>query len=69
MTARQSKWKQPANDFVIRLWSSNSTSDYFDPMKKAQLKAVHKFRSKDLVLPLGTALGMDHDLTSRKVSL
>ena len=25
---------------------------YFDPVKKAKVKAVHKVRNKDLVLPL-----------------
>ena len=74
MTARQRKCKQPANDFVMTLRSSNSTSEYFDPMKKAQLKALRKVRNKDLVLPLGIMVfGMDCDLvlgwhlTSRKV--
>ena len=35
------KRKQPANDFVM-------SHAFFDPVKKAKVKAVHKVRNKDL---------------------
>jgi len=49
----KSKGKQAVNDFVVNRCSSNPTSDYFDPLKKAKLKsfkdlkAVRKVRNKD----------------------
>ena len=46
-----SKKKQPANEFVMSRLLIQSHA-YFDPVKKAKVKAVHKVRNKDLVLPL-----------------
>ena len=63
----KSKGKQAANDFIVNRCSSNPTSDYFDPLKKAKLKsfkdlkAVRKVRNKDLVFPLP----MDRDVFAR----
>ncbi|KAK3747396.1 hypothetical protein QZH41_012092, partial [Actinostola sp. cb2023] len=67
----KSKGRQAANDFVVNSCSSNPTSDYFDPLKKAKLKsfkdlkAVRKVRNKDLVLPLR----MDRDIFARMALL
>jgi len=67
----KSKGKQAANDFVVNRCSSNPTSDYFDPLKKAKLKsfkdlkAVCKVRNKDLVLPFP----MDRDVFARMALL
>ena len=52
----KSKGKKAANGFVVNRCSSNPTSDYFYPMKKAKLKsfndlkAVHKVRSIKMYL-------------------
>lgn len=67
----KSKGKQAANDFVVNRCSSNPTSDYFDPLKKAKLKsfkdlkAVRKVRNKDQELPLR----MDRDVFARMALL
>ena len=43
----KSKVKQAVNDFVVKCCSSNLTSDYFDPLKKINLKSI-----KDLSVPI-----------------
>ena len=45
--------------------SSNPTQDYFNPVKKAKLKAVRKVRDKDVVL----SFRMDHDFFARMALL
>ena len=43
----KSKVKQAVNDFVVKCCSSNLTSDYFDSLKKINLKSI-----KDLSVPI-----------------
>ena len=54
----KSKRKQAASNFAMNRCSSNPTSDFFYPLKKFTLKsfkklrAVHKFRTMDSIMPL-----------------
>ena len=52
MTDCPLKRNQPANNFVMSRWPSNPTLSLIQWRKSTKVKAVHKVRNKDLVLPL-----------------